>query len=229
MPRVLLINEPRLSDELEHSFVRRPGFAVLQVRGGATLLRLAQGETADLVIALTEMPGMTGLQLCERLRAEPETASVPILIVGEENGRERVKLAGASAFLPTPWTRSQLLGAMRPFLPASDRSADRAQVSLRVLCGAGRESYIAFTRDISSTGLFLKGVSLASPGARVRLRLQIPAGARPIEYDVAGEVVRSAASQSASPTVPGVGLRFVNCPLERRLPIARFVREHAAE
>ena len=232
MPRLLLINEPRLFAELDRSFVRRRGFTLVLARDGNGLLEEARADRADLVIARSEMADMAGAELCTRLRGDPATAATPILLLGRDADRDRAKLAGANAFLPIPWTRSQLLSAIHSILPAPERRADRAQVSLRVLCGAGRTSYIAFTRDISSNGLFLKGASLAGPGETVRIRLAVPAGLTRIEFDMAGEIVREAGpaptAASRHGSCPGVGVRILDLPLGRRLPLARFVREQVA-
>jgi CheY-like chemotaxis protein len=244
MPRLVFIRETQLFQELDRSFIRRPGYSVVWARDGETLLHEARAG-ADLVIGLVEMPILPGLTLCERLRADLAGASVPVVLIGDAAMRDRAKLAGASELLAAPWTRSQILAAIRGFMQVPERAADRATASLRVACRTNGETYIAFTRDVSFTGVFLKGVSLAGPGARIQMRLHVPSGGKSIEYDLEGEVVRMTGREAPDTdararedsthrdrreadvkgSVPGVGVRFLDLPVDLRLPLARFVRE----
>lgn len=228
MPRLLLIKDSSLVLELENSFVRRPDFELLVAEDGARLLAKADEVGAELIIAGVSTSGIPAFELCRRLRAFPRTASTPVLLCGLPTQRDEAKAASAAGFLAVPWSRSQLLAAIRPFFPVAERRTERAEVSMKVMCDDGRDSYVAFTRDISTTGLFLKGAATVDPGAKLRLRLSLSLGGDPdpTEYEVLTEVVRRVPADGKSPQMPGIGVRFLDFPLERRLPLARFVREH---
>lgn len=228
MPRLLLINETSLLAELGRSFVRRPGFELVAEPSGHAIEERSREGGADLVVAEMQLPDMTGADLCRRLRAGERTSTTPILLIGLPSEREEAEAAGADVFLTTPWSRSQLLSAIRTLFPVPERSAERLAISLKILCGADEAGYVAFTRDLSANGLFIKGASPASLGERLRLRLHLPGEPTVSDLDLDAEVVRRVAPTGEPGKVPGIGVRFLDLPLERRLPLTRFVREHLA-
>jgi uncharacterized protein (TIGR02266 family) len=224
---LLLIDEGSLLRELERSFARREGYELATVENGRELLSRASAEGADLIIVPMILPDMTCSELCALLRSSGRWTSIPVLAIGPAAAREGAAAAGANVFLALPWTRHDLVSAMRSLFPALERGASRARVSVKVVCGDGNESYVAFTKDVSATGLFLKGAALAAPGTILRLQLRLPGGDE--EVQVSAEVVRRETQNGASGRTPGVGVRFLDFPMIRKLPITRFVREHSAE
>src|SRR5690606_35222633 len=63
-------------------------------------------ETPDIVLADVNMPGLTGYQICEKLRQDPATASIPVvLLVGsfEPFDEAEASRVGANAFLTKPF------------------------------------------------------------------------------------------------------------------------------
>lgn len=228
MPRLILVRQPTILRELEHSSFRREGFDLVPMSNVDEVLRRAETDGADLVIAPVDRHDTSSADLCLALQRSAN-ASIPILLTGSADERQQALELGARRFLSAPWTRSELIGTIRSFFPHEERSSLRAAVSMKVLCGQGSESYVAFTKDISATGLFLKGVSLADPGSRIRLRLRLPTERGEDEIDLEGEVVRRVAQQGEARSDAGVGVQFLDFSMTRKLPIARFVREHGGE
>ncbi len=77
---------------------------------------------ADLVLMDVQMPVLDGLQACQRLRAEPATAALPVIALTAgalANERERARAAGMNAFLGKPFTPLQLAQTLRDALPAA--------------------------------------------------------------------------------------------------------------
>jgi len=225
MPRLLLLNDPRLVQELNQSFVRRSGFTLVLARDGSTMLDAAVTEAADLIVSSVDGGAPGGIEVCRKLKLDAPTSGIPVLLYGPPEVQARARAAGAISYLAEPWTRSQLLAAIRAVLPAAPRSAGRAAVPLMVHCAFGGKTYIAFTKDVSTTGLFLKGVSPASPGARLKLRMQMPSPQGSVEFDLEAEVVRRSEVAVNGRAVPGVGVRFLDLPIEKRLTLGRLLRE----
>lgn len=225
MPRLLLLDEQALVAEIGRSFLRRHGFEIVAVKNGQEMLRRAASERHDLIFATASLPDMTIRELCSSLRATGSASTIPILLAGPADQRADALTAGASAFLASPYTHRQMLAGIGTLLTVVERGATRVPVSVKVVCGDGSETYVAFTRDISATGLFLKGVSLAPTGTRLRLRLRIPGDTSRDDLDLPAEVVRRVTSNGDS----GMGVRFLDIPVLRKVPINRLVREHSFE
>lgn len=223
MPRLLLLDEQALVAEIGRSFLRRHGFEIVAARNGREMLRRVASEPHDLIFATASLPDMTVRELCASLRTSGGAASIPILLAGPADQRAEALAAGATAFLLTPCTHRQMLTAIGSILTVVERGANRVPVSVKVICGEGSETYVAFTRDISATGLFLKGVSLAPTGTRLRLRLRIPGDTSQDDLDLPAEVVRRVSANGDS----GMGVRFLEIPVLRKVPINRLVREYS--
>ena len=223
MPRLLLLDEQALVAEIGRSFLRRQGFEIVAVASGRAMLRRALAETYDLIFATASLPDMTGRDLCSAIRATAVAAGTPVLIAGPPDQRSEILAAGATQFLPIPYSHRQMLTAIGSLLTIVERGASRVPVSVKVVCGEGSETYVAFTRDISATGLFLKGVSLAATGTRLRLRLRIPGDDSRDDLDLPAEVVRRVSANGDA----GMGVRFLDIPVLRKVPINRLVREYS--
>ena len=81
------------------------GHRILEASDGASAIALAQREHPDLVILDLGMPGMDGWEVARRLKADPETADIPIIALtafalrGDE---ERARGAGCDGYLAKP-------------------------------------------------------------------------------------------------------------------------------
>src|ERR1700738_224623 len=77
-------------------------------------------ETApDLIVLDWMLPGLSGIELCRRLRARPQTQSLPIIMLtarGEESGRGRAWATGADDYLVKPFSVPELLARIRALL-----------------------------------------------------------------------------------------------------------------
>jgi len=223
MPRLLLLDEQALVAEVGRSFLRRQGFEIVAVESGRAMLRRSISESYDLIFATSSLSDMSVRDLCAALRTTAATSATPVLVAGPAELRPETTAAGASAFLPTPYSHRQMLSAIGSLLTIVERGANRVPVSVKVVCGEGSETYVAFTRDISATGLFLKGVSLSPKGTRLRLRLRIPGDTSRDDLDLPAEVVRRVAANGDS----GMGVRFLDIPVLRKVPINKLVREYS--
>ncbi len=91
--------------------LRRNGWNVIEANNGEQALDAAYAQQPDIILMDYDMPGMNGLEVCEILRTEPETAEIPIIIYtgyGASHMRSQALQAGAQAFLLKPITPSQL-------------------------------------------------------------------------------------------------------------------------
>ncbi len=86
------------------------GFEVVEAHHGAAALERVQEEEPDLVMTDLMMPVMNGRELIERLRADPETAGIPILVL---SANANVVVAGADASVRKPFNPDELLYSAR--------------------------------------------------------------------------------------------------------------------
>src|SRR5256885_16357654 len=61
--------------------LRNAGYRVVTARDGAEALEMAQNEKPDLLITDYHMPQLSGLELCQRLKQDPRTSSIPAIML----------------------------------------------------------------------------------------------------------------------------------------------------
>ena len=110
--RILLVEDDRSLVELLSFHLRRAEFEVETTADGEDALLLAREAPPDLVILDWMIEGISGLEVCRRLRRLPETANVPIIMLtarGEETDRIRGLETGADDYVTKPFSPRELV------------------------------------------------------------------------------------------------------------------------
>lgn len=140
--RIVIVDDKQsVLDFLELVF-RRHGFEVFKANSGARAVELATEIQPDIMLVDVMMPEVDGLEVCRRLRGDPETAGLTILLyssaVGDEI-RDRVRLAGGDAFLGKTMNHSELVTQVRNWMMARAKPG-----------GAGEPPLVKVAHDIAS-------------------------------------------------------------------------------
>jgi two-component system, cell cycle response regulator DivK len=116
----ILIVEDDLETRLFYSDAfARDGFRVDQAHNGHQALEKALKSLPDLILTDIAVPGMDGIELCRRIRADIRTRAIPLLaITGYEDRHyvDRAKLAGADHVLTKPCDAERLISEARRLL-----------------------------------------------------------------------------------------------------------------
>ncbi len=100
--RVLVVDDSELTRDMLVPLLERLGYAVSEAVDGADALTAVGNAQPDLLLTDLDMPVMDGFALVQRLRADPATMDMPILVLstrGSEEDKRRAMLAGASGYL----------------------------------------------------------------------------------------------------------------------------------
>lgn len=113
----ILIVEDTLSElELMSHYLRESGYNVINALGGKEALNKVIESKPDVIVTDVVMPGMSGFELCRRLKTNPATEKIPIVICSSKN-QEIDRLwgmkQGADAYLTKPFTREQIIRAIK--------------------------------------------------------------------------------------------------------------------
>jgi DNA-binding response OmpR family regulator len=140
--RVLIVeDEPDIRDLLAFH-LEREGYQIGKSRTGADALRQVAASPPDLILLDLMLPEMDGLEVCRRLRRDPRTASLPIVMLtakGEEIDRVLGLELGADDYIVKPYSPKEVVARVRAVLRRSRPPVDGAPiVSGRLVIDLGR-------------------------------------------------------------------------------------------
>jgi two-component system, OmpR family, phosphate regulon response regulator PhoB len=132
--RVLIVEDEAPLAELLRYNLEAEGFAVSHAESGEEAEILLAEQRPDLVLLDWMLPQVSGIELCRRLRARPETRGIPIIMLtarGEEGDRIRGLSTGADDYVVKPFSLAELMARVRAILrrSAPDRMAERLKTA----------------------------------------------------------------------------------------------------
>jgi len=157
--RVLVIEDDPSALRLVQYALEKGGYQVLTATNGLAGLRKARSEEPDLIVLDVMLPGIDGFEICHRLRSEPETAQLPILMLSakaQEIDRATGLKVGADDYITKPADTAEIVNRVRSLL---DRKA------------AGRSGTVGFLgskeRVGTTTMVVNTAITLSQMGKRV--------------------------------------------------------------
>ena len=117
--RVLVVDDSLPNRKLLEARLQDEYFEVLGAASGAEAITLAQRWSPDIILLDVLMPEMDGFEACRRLKAQPATAHIPVVMVTslhDQSERVRGLDAGADDFLVKPVDQATLFARLRALL-----------------------------------------------------------------------------------------------------------------
>jgi DNA-binding response OmpR family regulator len=117
--RILAVDdEPHILKLVSFS-LRSGGYDVLEASDGLAAIDIARAEQPDLVLLDVMMPALDGYEACRRLKADPQTAEIPVMMLTAKTQvteRQAGHDAGADGYVHKPFTPKELVAQIREFL-----------------------------------------------------------------------------------------------------------------
>jgi len=113
---ILVVERDPHVRELEAYFLEEAGYAVEFTSDGVAALERAQRLQPDIIITEVLVPKLDGLALCRRLKEDPATSGIMVLIFSILAAGSRAREAGADAFLTKPLAEHHLVDTVRQLL-----------------------------------------------------------------------------------------------------------------
>jgi two-component system alkaline phosphatase synthesis response regulator PhoP len=124
--KILVIEDDPATLRLIDYTLRHEGYQVLTASNGLEGMRKALNEKPALIILDVMLPGMDGFEICHRLRSEPATAPLPILMFSakaQEIDKNTGLKVGADDYLSKPADPSEIVSRVRGLLAQNKRAS----------------------------------------------------------------------------------------------------------
>jgi DNA-binding response OmpR family regulator len=117
--KILLVDDEEDIIKMNKLRLSELGFDVISASSGEEAIKKAGSEKPDLILLDVMMPGMDGIQTLTALKNNPETSSVPVLMLsgtGEKIAQNKAMLGGAVDYIMKPFNSEMLLEAIKKHL-----------------------------------------------------------------------------------------------------------------
>jgi two-component system cell cycle response regulator DivK len=117
---ILHVEDNEFNRKIVRDLLARTSYRLVEAVDGEEGVQMALREPPDLALIDIQLPRMSGLEVTRRLRVEPATAHVPIIVITSfalSGDDQRAREAGASHYLSKPYSPRELLEAIRRLAP----------------------------------------------------------------------------------------------------------------
>ena len=119
MRKILLVEDEPSVVELMTIYLGKRGFEVTSVIEGTEVLEKVRSVRPDLIILDIMIPKLNGFEVCNRLKADAELKSIPVLILSALVQKNEIEMGirmGAEMYMTKPFQNSELLAAIEKLL-----------------------------------------------------------------------------------------------------------------
>ncbi|WIM96892.1 response regulator transcription factor [Actinoplanes oblitus] len=135
-------------DEADHRdlltlALRRTGYRVVTAGDAPGALDALASGGIDAALIDVRMPGLSGIELCARIRSDPALETLPIMMVSADVHRNQITAAlhaGADDYLAKPFSRAELVGRLGDLLRRPGCGSARSATASRVALAAARHA-----------------------------------------------------------------------------------------
>ena len=224
-PTILVVDDEEDIRELVELNLRREGYHVLMCETGEQALDRASSKTPDVVILDLMLPGIDGLEVCRRLKANPKTRQVAVVMLtakGEETDIVTGLELGADDYVTKPFSGKVLVARVRRLLRRQREDGDeQSMVKVHDLTIDPSRHEVRVGDDVVALTVTEFNIlhTLARRPGRVFTRYQIVDSIHGSDYLVTDRAVdvqivslrrKLGAGAKYIETVRGVGYRFMD-------------------
>lgn len=114
--RIMVVDDDVNIRSLLEYRLGKEGFSTVQAMDGLDALKKIEAQKPDLIILDPELPRMDGYQVLERLKGDPQTADIPVIVLTLRGNPARSLELGAVDFVAKPFSPRQLVVKVREIL-----------------------------------------------------------------------------------------------------------------
>ncbi|MGQ0645100.1 MAG: response regulator transcription factor [Elusimicrobiota bacterium] len=117
--KILVVDDEKFLVELLAVNLAPEGFAVVAAPDGESGVEKSLSESPDLILMDLRMPRMDGYEACRRIKSDPKTRHIPVLLISAHSQRDDIKKgieAGAADYIRKPFDVARVIETVKKFL-----------------------------------------------------------------------------------------------------------------
>lgn len=117
--KILIVEDEESLLKLEKIFLSSRGYEVVGVADGPSALTALEKERPDLILLDIMLPQMDGFEVCKRIKENPQTASIPIIMLTAKKSSEDMakgKEVGADNYITKPFKSANVIETIQSYL-----------------------------------------------------------------------------------------------------------------
>lgn len=121
---VLVIDDSNTIRRTAQALLKKAGCNVITATDGFEALAKITDHHPDIIFVDIMMPRLDGYQTCALIKKNPDYKHIPVILLTSKDGlfdRARGRIVGADRYLTKPFTRDELLDAIKELLPAENK------------------------------------------------------------------------------------------------------------
>lgn len=226
---ILLADDTLFFLELEKTFFRRDDFELKTATSGVEALEIVGAVRPDLVFLDLYMPQMDGAECCRRIKANPETRHIPVIMVtvsGKQDDLERCRQAHCDDIIFKPINREHFIETAKKHLDIHTRTLPRYMARMRVNFGVDADQLLSdYTINLSTGGVFLETMKLMEEGTPLTVEFVLPHSSVSIRCNACVAWVNHP-NLIRNPNLPaGMGIQFLDLSMESIDAIRSYIRQ----
>lgn len=205
MKKILLVDDVKLLIEIQKRFLTSSYVEIFEASDGEEAISVVNRVHPDLIIMDKYMPNMDGLTCTRKLKADPATAHIPVIMVTnatQGSDRQDYLSAGCSDVLAKPIDAKMFLNAIKKHIPDIERRSIRIPLNIQTKVDYNSDSFYVVTENLSLNGLFVLSDRTIPINEQIKISFVLPDKDIPIE--IKSRVVWNRGGNS-----PGFGVEFM--------------------
>jgi CheY-like chemotaxis protein len=174
--KVLLVDNSKVSLEIEKQFLRETPVKVFTSENGVKAIEFARRLRPDLVYIDLAPPGMDGASCCIAIKEDPDLEGTRVVLLSSPGEMEMTssRVAGCDAFLAKPLDRRQFITVGRSLLARSNGHEQRVPCRATVTCRTAGTIFYGAIEDLDLSGMFVRSHYAVKSGQRLELKFFVP-------------------------------------------------------
>ena len=117
---ILYAEDNEFNRKIVRQALKRTSYLLIEATDGEAAVTMALATLPNLILMDVQLPKLSGLDATRRLRADPRTAEIPLIVITSfalSGDEQKAKDAGASAYMAKPYSPRELVALIRQLAP----------------------------------------------------------------------------------------------------------------